>query len=173
MKIYVVNGSPESGKTTFEHFVQAELGEDFCLILSTVDIVKECARTYFGWDGVKDSESRKMLSDLKDLMTRFNDIPYKDIEKKIVNYKAHMEEMIWDTSKLVVFIDCREPSEIQKFVDRLGAKTIFVERKKAESQATSNHADAHVRDFEYDYIIDNNMTLLNLAYLAHNFVEQL
>ena len=64
---------------------------------------------------------------------------------------------------------CREPQEIKKFVDRLGAKTVCVRRKEAENAAVSNHADANVLDYEYDYYIDNNDTLEELKIKAKEF----
>ena len=69
-----------------------------------------------------------------------------------------------------IFIDCREPKEIQKFVDRLGAKTIFIDRK-IEDYNASNHADANVENFEYDIVINNNGTLEDLAAAAMNFIK--
>ena len=69
-----------------------------------------------------------------------------------------------------IFIDCREPKEIQKFVDRLDAKTIFVNRE-IEGYIASNHADAEVENFEYNITINNNGTLEDLAAAAINFIE--
>ena len=71
--IYVVNGSPGAGKTTFETNVQKCMGDSFCYILSTVDFVKEIAKKC-GWDGTKDLKNRKFLSDLKDLLTNWNNV---------------------------------------------------------------------------------------------------
>ena len=65
---------------------------------------------------------------------------------------------------------CREPQEIKKFVDRLGAKTVCVRRKEAENAVVSNHADSNVLDYEYDYYIDNNNTLEHLQIAAKHFL---
>ena len=66
---------------------------------------------------------------------------------------------------------CREPEEIQKFVTRLGAKTLFVLNKKAESQNFSNKSDKEVLNYQYDYYIDNNGTLEDLKNAAKRFLE--
>ena len=60
MSIYITNGAPGSGKTTFEENVKAIVGDN-CYILSTITPIKEAAKL-FGWDWTKDLESRKFLS---------------------------------------------------------------------------------------------------------------
>ena len=70
LKIVIVNGAPGSGKTSFESFCQDKMG-DYCQIRSTVDLVKEIALFYTGWNGEKDLKSRKFLSDLKDLLSQY------------------------------------------------------------------------------------------------------
>jgi CO dehydrogenase nickel-insertion accessory protein CooC1 len=77
MKIAIINGRGTSGKTTFETMVK-KVGKarDYNIeIVSTIDYVKDKART-FGWDGGKSPEDRRFLSDLKDALTRWGDIPY-------------------------------------------------------------------------------------------------
>lgn len=70
----------------------------------------------------------------------------------------------------VIFVMCREPQEIQKFVDRLGALTLCVRRATVENSETSNHADADIFNFKYDYYIDNNGTLEELEQKAKEFL---
>lgn len=169
MRIYVVNGAPGSGKTTFETLVR-EKRPMFCHILSTVDFVKKIAREC-GWDGTKDARNRKFLSDLKDLLTEWNDVPFKDIERKIRDIKGNYESYDIDTSRVIVFIDCREPQEIKKLCEGLGAKSLLVRRESAEQGSKSNHADAEVLNYSYDIIIDNNGTMEDLAREAIKFIE--
>ena len=61
------------------------------LNVSTVDKVKEIAAEC-GWDGVKSPKNRKFLSDLKDLLTEWGDVPYKDIERKLYMHEANLSE---------------------------------------------------------------------------------
>ena len=79
LRIVIVNGMPGSGKTTFENFCKEHLGA-YCEIISTIDIIKEMAR-FGGWNGEKDSKSRKLLSDLKDLWTNYNDLSFNTVKK--------------------------------------------------------------------------------------------
>lgn len=46
--IYIVNGAPGAGKTTFETNIQKCMSSSFCYILSTVDFVKEIAKNVAG-----------------------------------------------------------------------------------------------------------------------------
>ena len=73
MKIYIVNGAPGSGKTTFEEYV-SYISAPYCYNLSAIDFVKEVA-TRCGWNGSKELKDRKFLSDLKRVLTEWDDIP--------------------------------------------------------------------------------------------------
>ena len=168
MKIYMLNGKAGSGKTTFFKLIE-EKCRNYVYNYSTVDLVKKVAYGC-GWDGSKTPENRKFLSDLKDLLTEWNDVPYKDCLKEIKRITSLADIYDVEHDDWAIFIDCREPKEIQKFVNRLGAKTIFIDRK-IEDYNASNHADANVENFEYDIVINNNGTLEDLAAVAMNFIK--
>lgn len=168
MKIYILNGKAGSGKTTFFKLIE-EKCHNYVYNYSTVDLVKKVAYGC-GWDGSKTPENRKFLSDLKDLLTEWDDVPYKDCLKEIKRITSLADIYDIEHDDWAIFIDCREPKEIQKFVDRLGAKTIFIDRK-IEDYNASNHADANVENFEYDIVINNNGTLEDLAAVAMNFIK--
>ena len=123
-----------------------------------------------GWDGTKTLKNREFLSNLKDLLTEWGDVPYNKIVKEIALFDYTLNQYDIDEDKGFVFVMCREPQEIKKFVDRLGAKTVCIRRKEAENAAVSNHADANVLDYEYDYYIDNNDTLEHLQIAAKHFL---
>lgn len=168
MKIYILNGKAGSGKTTFFKLIE-EKCRNYVYNYSTVDLVKKVAYGC-GWNGEKTPENRKFLSDLKDLLTEWNDVPYKDCLKEIKRITSLADIYDVEHDDWAIFIDCREPKEIQKFVDRLGAKTIFIDRK-IEDYNASNHADANVENFKYDIVINNNGTLEDLAAVAMNFIK--
>ncbi len=162
MKIFIVNGKSGAGKTTFEHLVAEHGGTNNIVIYSTITPVKIIANS-FGWDGTKTSKDRKMLSDLKDLLTEWNDIPYKRVCEVIEHSKIHNKEAI--------FIDCREPEEIARFVKDFGATTIYVDRKDHVGE-TNNHADANVENYNYDIVIYNDDGLAELFNKAKDFYER-
>lgn len=166
--VIICNGTKEVGKDTFCSFVQDIVGEDLCEIFSTIDCVKEIARIC-GWNGEKTPRNRKFLSDLKDLLTEWNDFPFQQ-----VSHKIEMANLIWDSvgysnKETIIFVMCREPQEIQKFVDAYGAKTLLI-RRGDHSTNPSNHADAEVENYRYDYIVENNSTLEGLKLTAKEFV---
>lgn len=127
-----------------------------------VDFVKEVA-FFCGWDGEKTLENRRFLSDLKDLLTKWDDIPYKMIIERIKSLPTAQD---W-----LVFVDCREPAEIQKLKEGLNATTLLIRRPGDDETETSNHADAGVFNYEYDLTIENNSDIMDLAKKAKDFIN--
>lgn len=150
--------------------MEEKIGPYSCRIISTVDFVKEVAK-FCGWDGQKRPQDRKFLSDLKDILTQWNDIPYKDITSSYERDKEIWKQLGYNEEDCLYFIMCREPKEIQKFVDRMGAKTLIVRRSEVEDAHQSNHADAEVFNFEYDIHIENHGTVEDLKERARDFVK--
>ena len=168
MKVFVINGMPRAGKDTFVEMCQKH--SLWCLNVSTVDFVKKLA-TQCGWDGTKTPENRAFLSDLKDLLTRWNDVPFREVGRAIKLFQLEMEQYDFNPDDGVVFIHCREPEEIQKFVDYYNAKTILVRREAIETKEQSNHADAEVFNCSYDFVVENNGTLDELEQKAVWFLH--
>lgn len=163
MKVVVVNGRGASGKTTFETMVQkiAEARNLKVEIISTINYVKEVAKS-IGWDGSKTPADRRFLSDLKDTLTRWKDLPYKMVCEEINYFDG---EGMTD----IVFVDCREPEEIARFVEDFQALTVLVQR--GEVVLLGNHADDNVENYQYDIVIDNSRGLDELLQEATIFVE--
>lgn len=170
LKIVIVNGAPGSGKTSFEEICRDKLGE-FCQLRSTVDLVKEIALIYANWDGKKDLKSRKFLSDLKDLLSQFNDIPFRDIVRFKDVWEDELDMYNVKREPHILFVDSREPEEIMRFKRELNAITVLIRRANAEMVETSNHADANVLNCKYDYEIDNNGSLSDLSAKADEFLN--
>ena len=173
MKIFIVNGAPGSGKTSFEIFVkQASRTRGFLVdIFSTIDFVKDIAHQC-GWDGTKTLENRKFLSDLKDLLTEWADIPFKKTLDHVESIKSHWEIYEVENDNNIIFIDCREPQEIKRLCNTLNAKSVLIQRADNENIPTSNHADQNILNYNYDIIIDNNSNLENLEARAIEFIEK-
>ena len=174
VKIVVVNGAPSAGKSLFERLCEEQCsyfrnraGFDGTKplhvdITSTVDFVKEIAYNC-GWDGTKTPENRKFLSDLKALLTKWNNVPYEIIRERV--------EGLPKTYDWIMFVDCREPEEIQKFKDGMNATTLLIRREQAENIETSNVSDANVLDYNYDLTIWNNSDIIDLERKADTFIE--
>lgn len=166
MKVFVVNGLPTSGKTTFEQLVVEEAhkkGKEV-YITSIINIVKTCAET-LGWEGTKSATDRKFLSDLKDALEDWKNIPYISL---VADYKVAKEADID-----IMFIDAREPKDIERIKKGFNAKSILIHRDEVFGQEQSNHADSSVYESVYDYIIYNNADLENLRNSAIIFLESL
>ena len=170
MQVIIINGMPRVGKDQFVRFCQKHL--TWCCNFSTVDFVKWVA-AQCGWDGTKTPRNRAFLSDLKDLLTQWDDVPFKKVVHEMALYESNAKSYDFSSDDVLCFVHCREPQEIQKFVDKLGAKTLLIRRPSVENCVQSNHADAGVFDYRYDYTITNDGTLEELEQKAINFMKKL
>lgn len=168
MKYLIVNGVPRSGKDTFCEMCLKQLNGRG-IIISTVDFVKEVAN-FCGWDGEKTPNNRKFLSDLKDLLTEWNNVPFTDVVNKAQSFQDQIR-MDGIEEEAVIFVMCREPAEISKFEELLGAKSVLVRRSEVENLKQSNHADAQVFEHNYHIEIINDSTLAVLEALAKEFLD--
>jgi hypothetical protein len=171
MKIIIVNGAPRSGKDTFVNFCLDQLGS-FGYAFSTVDFIKDIAKEC-GWNGEKTPKDRKFLSDLKQLLTDWNDVPYQMMRKEIAKIYLIAEQYGLDHDKFHIFIHCREPEEIHRFVEDYGALAIVVRRDEAEEETFSNSSDESFLDYTYNAHIWNNGDLNLLKLSSETFLENL
>lgn len=157
-KVIVINGMGGVGKSSFVslcHEIDSRVIET-----STVDFVKEIA-IQAGWDGNKDETGRRFLSDLKDAMERYDDIPNKKIDEFI---KEHPDN--------IIFVNAREPHNITYYQEKYGAISVLVKNPNA-TQVQGNHADENVYDYIYDLYIENSGDLNLLKETAEFFLDNL
>ena len=173
MKVVIINGIAGSGKDTFVVMCKDVLGAIRVVNISTVDFVKEVAE-FWGWDGTKTPENRKFLSDLKKVLTEWNETPLKKVCQEVKAWQG-----IWLASgnynKSVVFIHCREPKEIDKLIkefQQYEPVTLLIRREAAECVEQINNSDNSVLDYSYDYTIDNNHSLSALRAQAEIFLKE-
>lgn len=168
-KIYVVNGASGAGKDTFCEMVTNYHDKAYTYTISTVDTVKKIAEM-LGWNGEKTPKDRKFLSDLKDVLTEWREIPIRDCIDAIDSWEFELKQQWLNPEYVgVVFIMAREPSDIYVLTHLLGAKSLIVRRTEAELAPTSNHADKEVLNCDYDIEINNNGTLKELMYEVIKF----
>lgn len=162
-KVYITNGSAQNGKDTF-----AELLAKYISVFkySSIDLVKEMFEVVGVSRENKTEKKRKLWSDGKDLLTEYDDIPFKDITSIVTDFKNNKIETE------VLLIDIREPEEIARAVETFGAETILIRNPNA-IKIESNHADRDVENYEYDYIIENDGTLEQLEKVAEYFVREI
>ena len=161
-KVFITNGSGGNGKDTFAEF----LGKYITVFkYSSIDLVKEMYESIGIDRNNKDEKKRKLYSDTKDLLTKYGDIPFKDIRSIVNDFKNNLIEAE------VLLIDIREPEEIARAVETFGAEAILI-RNPSVTKIESNHADANVENYKYDYIIENDGTLEQLGMAAKFFAKK-
>ena len=174
MIIILLNGANNSGKDQFANFF-AKHYESKCINLSTIDRVKELSKKYFGWNGKKDNESRKFLSEMKRIWSEFNNGPFLYMVEKIKENNLKLEKK--DKDGVVYFIHCREPLEIEKFKDEYKDSFLSVllkrEIRDEKKAIADNDSDMNVDNYEYDKIILNNSTKIDLELEAVKYVEEI
>lgn len=172
LRVVIINGKPGVGKTTFEDICAEIIGHAYCNKRSTVDKIKEIAKEG-GWDGVKDAAGRKLLSDLKDIFTEYNNMPMNDILLYLKGWEDDLAYYNVGDHPHILFVDDREPEHIEKLKNKLNAITVLIRRPGDEEIETSNHADENVFEYDYDYYIDNDKDLDRLKQMATIFVNSL
>lgn len=161
-KIIIINGMGGSGK---DSFVKACQNIDPTIQnISSVNYVKQVAYE-LGWDGAKDTKGRRFLSDLKMALSAYNDAPFIMTIKDIEDYDKNA----------TVFVHIRESDDISKykayFEHNGDIVTTVVINNSRVKPITSNLADADVYNSSYDWIIDNEGTLDDLAQSAEFFLK--
>lgn len=106
-------------------------------------------------------------------MAEWNDVPYQSIRRDIARVRLLAEQYNVDHEKFVVFIHCREPEEIARFVKEYNATTVIIRRPQVESETQSNHADKGVFDYEYDVTVYNDNTIDHLKFAVDFFLDKL
>lgn len=161
-KIIIINGMGGSGK---DSFVKACQNIDPTIQnISSVNYVKQVAYE-LGWDGIKDTKGRRFLSDLKMALSAYNDAPFIMTIKDIEDYGK----------SATVFVHIRESDDISKYkayFEHNGdiVTTVLINNSRVKP-ITSNLADADVYNSSYDWIIDNEGTLDDLAQSAEFFLK--
>lgn len=167
VKVVIVNGMPESGKTTAQNICKdtLKLMNWECAIESSVDWVKEIAKCA-GWDGTKTDKNRKFLSDLKAVLTSWDDAVLRHLIDAVDNY-------YYTGRDFVIFIDIREPYEIEKAKEAFNASTLIVRRPQVECNTYSNSSDMEVFNYHYDYTIWNDGGIEGLTAECVSFLKKL
>ena len=130
--------------------------------ISSITPIKKMA-SIIGWDGTKTDKDRKFLSDLKNLVTEYNDGVTDYLIAKIKNFEK--------SDKSVLFIHIREPAAIEhlktvvknaelKHELPIGStdmiKTLLIKRDEQDRHVYGNESDDKVENYTYDFIYKNN-----------------
>ena len=160
-KIFILNGVATCGKDTFVKYCKEYYFATYHI--STITPIKNALKEMYVDINNKDEKTRKLMSDLKDRMTIFNNCSHQYIEKEI-------EKLNNKKFNYVLFIDSREPDDIEKLCNKFNAKSILIRNSNVEEKF-NNHADKNVEEYKYDYYIENDGDLEYLKKLAKNFLD--
>ena len=123
-----------------------------------------------GWNGDKDNQSRKYLSDLKDMATYWSDLPYQDVLKRTQQFNDMLTEYGVE-QKGFVFIHCREPNEISRIKSNFPFQVLTVLIRREGYNSYGNHADDEVENYNYDFTFNNEGTIGDLEETAFKFYQ--
>jgi len=154
--VIIINGVARSGKDTVISMCQEYLKKYNVYSLSSIDPIKKIVNEFLKKDNIQKTDAyRKLLSDIKNSLTEYNNFSYHWIVDQVTTLNKK------NSKYNIFFIQCREPSEIQKFKNTFSnCKTLLV--TKPNLHIPNNDSDKNVFNFDYDYTIINNGTLEEL-----------
>ena len=160
-QVLIINGAGGVGKD----FLCACLRDKYGVrVVSSIDPVKEIA-LQCGWDGVKNTRSRKFLSDLKRVITDYSDY--------LTDYMVGAYESFLASTDDLLFFHIREPAEIAKLVARIPtAHTLLIRTNRPVTLASGNASDDLIEQYAYDSIFYNDGTAEEASLAFHAFIEQ-
>lgn len=152
-QFYVINGRPKIGKDTFVSIVKEHLTKSNYLVhnISTMEPLLKFIDV-LGLNKEKTLKNRKMFSLLKEAVD-MQGYTFAKTKEKICEICKENKNY-----NNIIFIHCREPKEIDKYVEFLHAKTILITSPEIEKLQIDygNNSDNNVNNYNYDYIINNH-----------------
>lgn len=173
--VIIVNGKPESGKTTFAKECKYRIdGLEYahCHTISSIDPIKDIYKK-LGWNGKKTEKARKDLSILKKMWSE----NCNGSIKHIVDYVLGLD----NSEDHIVFVDIREEAEIIELSEILQAlyaidircMKLLITRAEYNLAEYGNRSDDMVGSnlSIYDIVIKNDGDLDDLYEKAREFVD--
>lgn len=165
-RIIIINGQGGAGK---DNFVLALSPVYKITNISSVDLLYKFMDT-IKWDGNKDDHWRKFMSDFKELLTKYDNIPNKYIIEKCGEFL--------NSDKDLLFLHVREPeniNEIKAIVKKrfdFDIDTLLIRNTKI-TKLFNNKSDDDVERYEYDKIFYNDIEKTSkcdiIEYFNNNF----
>lgn len=169
--LVLLNGKPRSGKDTFAHYsLSFTSGKRYSSIDPTIKAVAIAGYDYAN-DTEKNDKDRAFLSEQKMLFDKYYNTSFNYIVDLIDNHHE-----VGD----VIFYDVREIENIEElkiYYSRSERKvkciSLFIENDSI-TRIPSNDGDmSTLLDYNYDYIINNDGTLVDLRDKAEQFIDRL
>lgn len=169
-----ISGKAQNGKDTTAEILKRELtaADKKVLVVHYADLLKYICRTWFGWNGEKDSAGRTLLQYVG------TDIVRNKRPDFWVDFVLDMVKLFSDEWDYIIIPDTRFPNELYKIKDSGYPMThIRVVRKDFESPLSTEqqmHVSETALDTETpDILLINEGTLCQLTQAVRSFVKQL
>ena len=163
MKVICISGKARHGKDTAAARIEDELRYKGykVLVAHYADLLKYICRTFFGWNGKKDEEGRRILQYVG------TDVIRKQIPNYWVDFIISILTLFKNEWDYVLIPDCRFPNEIERLKQSgIETYTLRIERENFKSDLTEeqlNHiSETALDNFKFDCVIKN--TSLNEFY---------
>ena len=153
MKIILISGKAEAGKTTAANIIKYYLcgiGKR-AAIVPYGQYVKDTAKMIFGWDGQKDENGRQLLQ------WWGTDVVRKKSENFWVNTVMRLAAVLDGEIDYLIIDDCRFPNEIDLWKDEYDYLTLRIERPGHENalndEQRKHPSETALDDYEFDVTI--------------------
>lgn len=173
MKVILISGKAQNGKDTTAGFMQAQFKEhgDRVLITHYADLLKYICTNYFGWDGVKDDNGRRMLQYVG------TDVIRKQNPSLWVDFVALMLKYFHENWDYVIIPDCRFPNEVSTMIEN-GFDTVHVRvvrdgfKSPLTDEQQKHPSETALDDVEPDIYLHNSGTLDDLEQSIKNLIKE-
>lgn len=153
MKIILISGKAEAGKTTAANIIKYYLcgiGKR-AAIVPYGQYVKDTAKMIFGWDGQKDENGRQLLQ------WWGTDVVRKKNKNFWVNTVMRLAAVLDGEIDYLIIDDCRFPNEIDLWKDEYGYLTLRIERPGHDNALNDKQrkhpSETALDDYEFDVTI--------------------
>ena len=153
MKIILISGKAEAGKTTAANIIKYYLcgiGKR-AAIVPYGQYVKDTAKMIFGWDGQKDENGRQLLQ------WWGTDVVRKKNENFWVNTVMRLAAVLDGEIDYLIIDDCRFPNEVELWKHEYGCLTLRIERPGHENalndEQRKHPSETALDDYEFDVTI--------------------
>lgn len=172
MKVILISGKAQHGKDTVADMICRRLRGDNHKVLVThyADLLKFICAFYFGWDGIKDENGRRLLQYVgTDVVREKNPSLWVDFVSTMLTYFNGN----WD---YVIIPDCRFPNEVSRMAERFDTVYIRVERPNFVSNLTpeqlAHPSETALDDYEPDYRFINNSSKSELLAKVSMWIKE-
>ena len=167
--IFVLNGSPRSGKDTLTDFFS-----EYGLVhhFSYVDAVRDMLKSMHIDFSRKTDKDRQLMESICNALEKYDDVPMKRLCSS-VRYAIDVENWrnLGHSNNGFIFVDIRKPDNIERFKKEFPETiTLYVEDGKDVNNVTES--DASVKDYKYDYCIKNTGTLPEFEQAVSEFIKE-